>query len=473
MHRASASSTEPQRHWVRLAAPFLTVSAGYLAIRLWSFWHEFGATPTLFPDSLVYERSAAIPVTSASFWTSWEPWGLPLFYKLLPGPTSNSGPIAQWVISIASWLVLAWVVSTLVHRQWLRVAGFVIILACSLTSSVGQWDGALLTESLTFSEAALLIAALLVVVRSPNRRNAALVLLAALAFSATRDASVVLAAVLLLPIAAVLWFRRQALVALALAIGVVAIGAMVLVTSGVKRWEILLRDTIAIRVVPNPQMTAYFAARGMPSIGPELPALLYTLDDPPSPFDQPVLAPLHSWLLHSGKTTFGGYLVSNPGFSIVDPVRDLGTMIGPTSASGAFVVAPNDSLAAGMRFYRQPGYRPALPGALESLMNLARGWVAFAWMLIALAVLGLLAWLRVARIFWLVPALCIVATIPYGIVVWDVTPVEIGRHALLTGVLGRLALWLAVLFVVDAYLSARKPTTAATSGVPARRGGAG
>ena len=122
-----------------------------------------------------------------------------------------------------------------------------------------------------------------------------------------------------------------------------------------------------------------------------------------------------------------------------------------------------------MPSYRQPGYRPALPGALESLLNLGRGWLTFAWMVIALVVLGLLTRLRVARVFWLVPTLCIVATIPYAVVVWDATPLEIARHALLVGVLGRLGLWLAVLFVVDAFLSAGKTAY----GVPARRGGAG
>jgi hypothetical protein len=202
-------------------------------------------------------------------------------------------------------------------------------------------------------------------------------------------------------------------------------------------------------------MTAYFDRHGMSLEQSQIP-LLFTTPYPPSPFaTQPALDAFHAWLDRDGQPTYWGYLLSHPSASLIDPLEDLGKMVGPTGAASEYIVAPNDSLAAGMRLYRQAGYRPALPAVAQALLYPGTRWRAFAAMLVALvALIGL--WIRGrARVFWLVPGLLLVAIVPYAVLVWDGVPLEIGRHALLVGVLGRLGLLLAILFLADAYASAR------------------
>src|SRR5579862_7439661 len=107
MHRRVESvepraRSEDSRSW-SLRAPFIVGSLVYVALRIWAFGHEFGVAPPIFPDSYVYEQSSRIPFFSTAFWTSWDPWGLPLFYKLLPGALTTSGPVAQLLVSVVAW----------------------------------------------------------------------------------------------------------------------------------------------------------------------------------------------------------------------------------------------------------------------------------------------------------------------------------------------------------------------------------
>lgn len=193
----------------------------------------------------------------------------------------------------------------------------------------------------------------------------------------------------------------------------------------------------------------------MPST-PGLPRLLFTVRDPPSPFPgNPQLRPFHAWLLASGSSTYRRYLITHPGYSLLDPLRNLGLMVGPTKAAAGYVVAPDDSLVDGMPFYRQPGYRPALPRVVESVFYAGHGWIALCWMISGLMVLAAGVLLEVARRFWIVPGLLIGAIVPFAVIIWDATPLEVARHSLFVAVLGRLGLWLAVLFAGDAYLRAR------------------
>ena len=457
------------RRVVRALPLSLVVLAGiYIAIRVWAFWGAFSTAPPPTPDTLVYEATSRLSLASSSFWTGWEPWGLPLFYKALPGPTADSAPSAQWAVSVVAWLVLAAVVATFIRSRLLRALSFALVLAFSLAWVIGQWDGILLTESLSLSEAALLLAALLAVVRTPSRRNTVFVLAVSLIFAATRDASGYLAAMLVLPAAAVVWAHGRRRTALVLAAGVTLIVAMVVTTSQVERWQILMRDTIAIRVLPSQAETRFFVERGMP-VMPGLTSALYDTPHPPSPFvENPSLAPLHTWLLKHGRGTLAAYMIRHPGISIGRPLRHLDTMVGLTSAPIAYVVAPGDSWDT-LRTYRQPGYREPLPSWLEHIVYPGRGWEALVAMMAAVVALAIAALRRAVRAFWIVPAATMFAVIPLAVVVWDATPEAIARHALLVGVLGRLGLWLAVLFVLDAALERPSAAESHEGLIPATR----
>ena len=118
-----------------------------------------------------------------------------------------------------AWLVLASVVTSLLTTRALRLIGFALVLALSTTPMISQWDGALLSESLSVSLAALMVASLLVFVQRPTAGRLAAVLAITLYSALTRDQNAVLALLVLVPIGIGLAFARQRRWALAVAVG--------------------------------------------------------------------------------------------------------------------------------------------------------------------------------------------------------------------------------------------------------------
>jgi len=142
--------------------------------------------------------------------------GRALFYKLLPGDVSVVAPIAQLGLSIVAWIVLAFAFARCFERTLVRWIASVSILAFSSCALVAQWDDVILSESLSLSLYALVLAAALEVARAPRRggsRHSSFGIL----WSATRDTN----AYAFLPIAFALLLavRRRRWLAIGLACG--------------------------------------------------------------------------------------------------------------------------------------------------------------------------------------------------------------------------------------------------------------
>lgn len=425
----------------------MAVSSAYVVAGLWSFWHVFGNAPRIYPDTVGYEPSAAQSVWTLDFWAghNHRAPGLPLFWKLLPGSTAIAAPVAQWIVSLASWLILAFVVSTFVRQRELKVVGFALVLAFSLTPMIGQWDGTLLSESLSLSLMVLLVAALLALVRSPSPRNVAFVLVTALLSVAVKDQSAFLALLLLLPIAAALAFGRKRQAALVVGCGVILIFFASSWASNRRGWEIGLGENVAIRVLPSLEALQYFEARGMPVRFGLWTLLLYNRT-PPDRFDQvPQLADFRSWAAKRGRSTYASYLLSHPDISIGEPLRNL-----------ALIVAPERALPEGLDFFRPVGFRDSLPGPVEQILYPDNGWLVVAWMGIAAAMSLALALDGWGRRFWLVPAICLASTLPNALFIWNADALGRDRHSVPIDVLGRLSMWMLLLFAIDAVLIGRR-----------------
>lgn len=434
---------ELRRFVVRANAPFTAISLGYVLLRLWSMWHVFGTTPAVYPDTVGYERVSRLPVWSIDFWAGHlgKPAGTPLFWKLLPGSTAHAAPIAHWLLSVASWLVLAGVVASFLRHRTLRLFGFALILAYSLSPMITQWDGQLLSESLALSLLALQVAALLVFARDPSRRNVALLLLLTFASEATRLQSGVQSLLLILPVALVVALRGRVRPAMAAAAGAAVIfgwGYWALARIGP---EIGLAENIAAVVLPSPEAIRYFVDRGMP-VPPNLSYLIYYNRTPPSRFyEVPELADFRAWEKSRGQNVYFHYLLSHPSLSLWEPLRNLG-----------IVVAPSRALPIGLDFFRPPGFRDSLLGPVRAVLYSDRGWLVVIWMAVAAAVGLILALDGLARRYWVVPATLLVSTLPNAIFVWDAGALGRDRHSLEIGILGRLGMWMMLLFAVDAAL---------------------
>jgi hypothetical protein len=425
----------------------LILGGGYVALCLWSFWGEFGhATTSRYADSSEYADVTRLSITSLDFYTWFKPWGLPLFYKVLPGSTAVAAPIAQSLVSVASWLVLAAVVQSCVRSRIMRVGAPALVLAFSLVPAIKIWDGAILTESLTISVAVLLVAALLECVRRPTRVKLGLVLVAAAALAVTRDTNAYVQLALLGPVSVYFLCRRQVATAVAFASATLLLVVVVSASANVRRWEVPLGVIIAGRVLHNDEARAYFVARGMP-VRPSLEQDLWSSRVPLSRYEtDPSLAYFRPWFKRRGRAVYRSYLVSHPHEALVEPVKNLPSLIAPSGDV-------NDLQALPIDFYRPQGYRDALPKPVARFLYLNQGGVLIAWAAIALVTAATLAWFGVARRVWIVPAVTLASTIPHAIVVWDGDPTSLGRHALLLAVLMRLSLVLLVIFIVDAAAS--------------------
>ncbi|HEY7199867.1 MAG TPA: hypothetical protein VIC57_06635, partial [Candidatus Dormibacteraeota bacterium] len=149
----------------------------------------FMASPTLvYPDTKEYTNIAAQPFTSPLWWSGLRPGAVPLAY-LLVGDSVPAAVVLQLVLAIASWSVLALVVAHLTRTAWLKPVAAGLVLAFSLAREIAEWDRIVLSESISVSLLALVVAAGLLYVHRPGwRRLVALLVLAAF-WTFTRDSN--------------------------------------------------------------------------------------------------------------------------------------------------------------------------------------------------------------------------------------------------------------------------------------------
>lgn len=447
---ADASRAPPlreERSWLA------GIAGLYVVLRVWSFAGVAGHGSS-FTDTPEYKAVAELPLVSLDFWTWYKPWGTPLLWKLLPGRTDLSAPIAQWLISVAAWLVLAYVVFRVLEQPAVKLTGFALVLSFSLVPAVVVWDGALLTESLTLSLAALLLAALLLLARAPTWWRTLAVVLFAFLLSGTRAPNGYLAPFLLFPVAAVA-LRSSRPMAVALAVTSVAIAATTYATSNVRQWEVALAEIIAGRVLHVPSEQAYFVRRGMP-VRPDLETALWANRLPPySSFETaPELAWFRPWFNRAARPTYRDYLLSHPDDSILDPMRDLPAMITPSTST-------DDLQGLTFSVFAARGHRSSIPAAIARILYPTSASLILVWGVMTVALMAVLAAMGVGRVVWIIPVVALLSTVPHAIILWDGADTNIGRHALLLAVFIRLNLYIALLFAADAYLRSRAMDRAA------------
>lgn len=420
----------------------LVLCLGFVAARTVSYADVFGRKPPLQPDSIDYFHAASLSLTDGLFWTYWKPWGLPLFYKLVPGSTAVA-VIAQFTVATGAWLVLALVVASLVRRPVPKTLALATVLAFALTPLVAEWDGQLLTESLSNSLTALMVAAALLFIRVPSRLRLLLVVLAAFAATMTRDTNGYLALFVLVPLGvtvAVLGRRRLGLL---LAGAIVLIFAFEVWSYNVRRWEPPLEDVIIKRVLPVPAALHYFRARGMPVRAGLEDELTINRVPPNKVLDQaPGLVYFKPWFVQRARSTYVRYLLTHPDASLTTPIRRLD-----------FLLAPPRGPPAGLDGYRPPGYRDVLPRLLVRALFPEMGWAVLGAIFGALT-LALASWRAGhADRTWLVPALMLISTVPLAVIVDNGDAIGTQRHALVVAITARLGLILLGLFFLAAVWS--------------------
>jgi hypothetical protein len=206
-----------------------------------------------------------------------------------------------------------------------RSIALIGILALSLAPEVSGWDGAALSESLSLSLTALVLALAIRYVRDPAHTSATALALGIVAFALVRDSNVPLAVLGMTPVL-IVTRRSRSIVVLAL---VGAIGLSFWGQQAGARSALPTRNAIANAVIRHGD-AAWFRAHGMPW-RPDTTALLG--ERPQSAFaNDPRAKELRRWLDRDGRSTWIAYVASHPARSLslgrnlpglIDPPRGL------------------------------------------------------------------------------------------------------------------------------------------------------
>ncbi len=412
-----------------------------------------------FRDTSTYVKTAEQPITSSSFWIGERSFTLPLAYKLLHINSKNftqanrlkAVDSFQTWLSIFSWTALALALALTLRRPWLSWLAFGLALYFSLNLEVSFWDSLLLSESISFSLFALLLAAWIGMGLLPEKWQTGILSWAYLAgvvvitilYSFTRDTNlyfvVVGAGVLLL----VSLFMKSSFAiprkyvyaysAFALAL---FIFQTVTVQAG-NRWEIHIYDHLALRILPNPEVRQYYVDAGLP-VTPDLMAITdmlgYQYHDYLD-FD-PRMAPVRAWIQARGRSTFLDYMLTHPSQTFFEPIRQIGKLVNGSNLE-----------------YRYPRY--SMQPVPEPMTQLNDQFYPhqpeILWGIGALILIGLfLDWRNPEThqpVWWVLAAIGL-SVYPLMFIVWNGNPLEIERHAAQIGIQYRLGGLIALLLIL-------------------------
>lgn len=315
--------------WRRLVAP-AAAGAGWCGFAGYVIWQGTSGRPLVWPDTTSYAVVAGHPLWSTGFWAGQRPPLVPLLMKAA-GKASGFTAV-QSVIAALSWGVLAFTVGRLLEPGWRRVVAVWVMVGFASSTPIVLWNRSVLSESLSLSFLALLVAAVIATARRVTWPRIGAIALAGLAFAGARDAQVWTVGLLGLVVAVVAvvrgWRRRRFPRRIgALGLGLLAAGGLTgSVVAHTGRSDQNVVDVLVVRIFPFPNRVAWFAAHGMP----EARAIdqLAAETEPLSPgtavvvgFDptDPAFRSLENWISDDGPSTYLLWLATHPGYLISEP----------------------------------------------------------------------------------------------------------------------------------------------------------
>lgn len=395
------------------------LAAVYALFRVGSFTNIPGRAT----DTPTYERVAHLALWDWHFYAGERGFTIPLFFKIFQ--TAESRIIAQLVFSTFAWIVLAAVAARCVETRRLRPAVFAVVLAFSLTTEVVIWDTLLLSESVTFALCALLIAAWLLLVRSPRPLWAAAVLVLSLLWAFARDTNAYVLVVVAVLAALTLVRVEHRRLKLVLALGCCAIFLLDYGSAQAgKRWFHPMVDIVDHRVLATPSMERYFVAHGF---------------DPNSNW------PVGSWIRDRSQGVYTRYLLTHPGYVLTAPFHGSQQALYSTSGNAASLIDPSVAIYndnAGHRFL-------PLTSRLEPILFPRGIALVCALLALTLAAAGVIARYARPSFVWLPPIGILLTTYPHLLIAWHQSGVEVDRHALEAALLLRIGGLLLAFFALD------------------------
>jgi hypothetical protein len=268
-------------------------------------------------------------------------WTIPMLYYF--GGTSAGRVALQIVIGAACWITLAVQVGRVLQVRIIRLIAQAVILLIALCAPVLQWNRIILSESLSISLTALLLAVSLALARRMDVRAVAAFLAVAVLWTFARQVQAFVVFALAIPFLIVAWrrpeVRRVALIG-ALGIGVICVWGTVtaLQTSSVSPngiaatnpSEAQLAGIIQFRAISSPEEIRYFHSHGLPYTSAlEFPPPFTSVGQPVNvtqfadPYSEYLLADdpaFKRWADEKGQSVYLKYLISHPWSTVSQPV---------------------------------------------------------------------------------------------------------------------------------------------------------
>lgn len=414
--------------------------AGVVAARILAV---VGLRPYVYVDSAEY--------SVLDFSGRWRrPWATPYLYWLTPGD-HRWEIVAQALVGGVAWAVLGLVVAAWFRDRAVGLAVGLAVVALGLTTSITNWDTAILSESLALSLTVLVVAAWLELVRRPTTLAAALVLAATLPWLFTRQ-SLMPAAWLVVGAAAVAlattWRRRGRWRPLAVvAVGLVLLTGVASYTYG-RNQEVVrtnLTVIVANRVAPTPERLDWFRDEGMPT--PATGGFDYTSLSEDRSFQR--------WVAGEGRTTYARYLVTHPWYTLTEPLDDLVSerpSYGDEGEPGPTMLSPADGYGSARpvvpELVEQVLFSPGATGTIVAALALVLGWTV--------------AWWRRRERRWGVPLALVLVSLASLVSGWHGATPELNRLAIVAAVALRVGLLLQLGLLVEAARAGRRDRRRAT-----------
>lgn len=407
---------------------YLVATSVYFVLRSGSFVD----TPVRVTDTPTYETTVAAPLVSVDFVAGLRPFTVPLVWKLVG---DDDGRIAVHLfVSIACWLTLAAAVAACTTSRALRWVAFALVLGFSATTEIILWDPLLLSESLSLSLTALLLAAWLQLVRAPSRAAAVALLATALLWTFTRDshAYVLLVVGALAALTLVRPERRRLKAAVASGCVAIALASVASANHG-GRWYQPMRDVLLNRIAPDDEKRVYFERR----LGP-------------------------FWREQDARRVYARYLLSHPGYTLGEPIFGSQNLPASSADSGTALLDPD------LRIYNDNASDRALPlpRAVSDVLWVQGKRSILLVLLLVGAGAALVAWRAGFGPLWAVPVAALLTTIPHGLVAWHLSGLEVDRHALEVAVILRLAVLVLIVLALDAAVAALRVRARARASSP-------
>jgi hypothetical protein len=436
-------------------ALYLTIFSAFIAVKIVLAGLDF---IRIYNDTATYAAFAAKPLGDLAFWAGRVPFTYPLIFKFL-GLSSfvageffqTSNPLSdfQVVFSIISWGLLAFSFTLLLKRRWIKLVALGVILFFSAAMDISLWDRILLSESLTHSLFALLVAlwifGALMIQRRPHFLISALYLIAltivTILFSFMRDTNsyLLLAAAFFMALGLLIkGIRRNPLIAgySAYILLILLVFFMENKSSDLgRRWQTPFLNVLIERVYQQPDMLNYFVQNGMP----QKEALLAAQRSMPSAQYHDLVsydarfAPLQTWSETKGKNILIHYLLSKPFASITAPLINYELLLNGVNEE-----------------YRQPRQPdPPWVAQFSGLLYTHNPMLLFA--SVVLLLVTILVWWRqkFANPYVVIPAALMLFCYPLMFMVWHGDAGEIERHSALIGICFRLSAWMMVFWLLD------------------------